>query len=45
MLQSKDYHALWVSAEAMRLSSPLPDSIEGGVIVRDNNGQPTGAYN
>ncbi|KAJ3574658.1 hypothetical protein NP233_g1624 [Leucocoprinus birnbaumii] len=42
VLQSKDCHALWVSAEAIRLSSPFPDSVEGGVIVRGEDGEPTG---
>ncbi len=42
VLQSKDCHALWVSEEAMKLSAPFPDSVEGGVIVRDSNGHPTG---
>ncbi|KAF9451279.1 hypothetical protein P691DRAFT_699657 [Macrolepiota fuliginosa MF-IS2] len=44
VLQSKDCHALWVSAEAMKLSAPFPDAVEGGVIVRDESGQPTGVF-
>ncbi|EKM80842.1 hypothetical protein AGABI1DRAFT_112574 [Agaricus bisporus var. burnettii JB137-S8] len=44
VLQSKDYHAVWVSREVIRLSLPLPDSVEGGVIVRDESGQPTGVF-
>jgi len=44
VLQSKDCHALWVSEEAMRLSAPFPGSIEGGIIVRDDSGRPTGVF-
>lgn len=44
VLQSKDCHALWVSAEAMRLSSPFPDSVEGGIIIRGEDGEPTGVF-
>ncbi|KAJ3518136.1 hypothetical protein NLJ89_g62 [Agrocybe chaxingu] len=42
VLQSKDCHALWVSSKALEISAPFPDSVEGGVIVRDGNGAPTG---
>ncbi|KIL68929.1 hypothetical protein M378DRAFT_158071 [Amanita muscaria Koide BX008] len=43
VLQSKDCHALWISAKALEASSPLPDEeIEGGFIVRDDHGRPTG---
>ncbi|KAG2015924.1 amidohydrolase, variant 2 [Coprinopsis cinerea AmutBmut pab1-1] len=42
ILQSKDCHALWVSSAALKPSLPLPDEVEGGVIVRDQNNQPTG---
>ncbi|KXN90193.1 Putative amidohydrolase YtcJ [Leucoagaricus sp. SymC.cos] len=38
------YHALWVSNQAMKLSTPFPDSVEGGVIVRDGKGRPTGVF-
>ena len=41
-LQSKDGHALWVSAKVLDSIQPLPDKVEGGVIVRDANGNPTG---
>lgn len=42
VLQSKDYHALWVSSKAIEVSMPLPDDVEGGVIFRNASGYPTG---
>ena len=42
VLQSKDCHALWVSSKVIEISLPLPDVVEGGVIVRDDAGHPTG---
>ncbi|KAI6032798.1 amidohydrolase family-domain-containing protein [Pisolithus orientalis] len=42
VLQSKDGHALWLSKRALELSAPLPREIEGGVIFRRENGEPTG---
>lgn len=42
ILQSKDCHALWVSSKVIEASLPLPETIEGGVIVRDDSGRPTG---
>ncbi|PPQ89547.1 hypothetical protein CVT25_012219 [Psilocybe cyanescens] len=42
ILQSKDCHALWVSNRAIEESLPLPESVEGGIIVRDASGSPTG---
>ncbi|KAF4620660.1 hypothetical protein D9613_000577 [Agrocybe pediades] len=44
ILQSKDCHALWVSSKAIKDSLPLPETIEGGVIVRDESGDPTGLF-
>lgn len=41
-LQSKDGHALWVSSKVLESISSLPDEVEGGVIVRDEDGNPTG---
>jgi predicted amidohydrolase YtcJ len=43
ILQSKDGHALWVSQRILAAMQPLPNEIEGGVIVRDKSGSPTGA--
>ncbi|KAF8160976.1 amidohydrolase family-domain-containing protein [Crassisporium funariophilum] len=42
VLQSKDCHALWVSSKAIESSLPLPETVEGGIIVRDEGGHPTG---
>ena len=42
VLQSKDGHALWVSQAVLRAMEPIPDEVEGGVIVRDSFGRPTG---
>ncbi|KAG6832492.1 hypothetical protein H0H87_001417 [Tephrocybe sp. NHM501043] len=42
VLQSKDCHALWASSKAMTSSMPFPNEVDGGVIVRDEAGNPTG---
>lgn len=42
VLQSKDCHALWVSSKAIETSFPLPEVVEGGVILRDNTSHPIG---
>ncbi|KDR75392.1 hypothetical protein GALMADRAFT_123246 [Galerina marginata CBS 339.88] len=42
VLQSKDCHALWVSSKAIKESLPFPEAVDGGVIVRDPAGSPTG---
>ena len=44
VLQSKDGHALWISRKIIESNLPWPDVIEGGVIVRDSSGYPTGEY-
>ncbi|KAF5321778.1 hypothetical protein D9619_001389 [Psilocybe cf. subviscida] len=44
ILQSKDCHALWASSRAIQISLPLPESVEGGVIVRDANANPSGVF-
>src|SRR5690606_32633158 len=44
VLQSHDMHALWVNGEALSragISARTPDP-EGGTIVRDDAGEPTG---
>lgn len=33
---------LWVSQAVLRSIEPLPAEVEGGVIVRDSFGKPTG---
>ncbi|KAJ7350257.1 amidohydrolase family-domain-containing protein [Mycena albidolilacea] len=44
ILQSKDCHALWVSSKVMEISGPFPNVVEGGVIFRDDSGQPNGMF-
>ncbi|KAI8975925.1 amidohydrolase family-domain-containing protein [Trametes punicea] len=44
VLQSKDGHALWVSLTVLQSMEPLPDEVEGGVIIRDSFGKPTGVF-
>ena len=44
MLQSKDCHALWVSSKALETSMPFPQEVDGGVVVRDELGNPSGEY-
>jgi predicted amidohydrolase YtcJ len=41
MLISKDYHALWLNSAALSLAGGDLD-VEGGVVVRDESGEPTG---
>ncbi|KAJ7051743.1 amidohydrolase family-domain-containing protein [Mycena amicta] len=43
VLQSKDCHALWVSPRALQLSTfPADLVVEGGVILTDDKGKPSG---
>ncbi|KAI0344613.1 hypothetical protein BDW22DRAFT_1354713 [Trametopsis cervina] len=42
ILQSKDGHALWVSQKILTAMHPIPDKVEGGVIVRNPSGEPIG---
>ncbi|KIP08258.1 hypothetical protein PHLGIDRAFT_104500 [Phlebiopsis gigantea 11061_1 CR5-6] len=44
ILQSKDGHALWVSQKILRAMAPIPDEVEGGMIIRDSTGKPTGVF-
>ncbi|THU95686.1 amidohydrolase 3 [Dendrothele bispora CBS 962.96] len=44
ILQSKDYHALWVSPRMLEMCGDLPETVEGGVVVRDEHGKPTGVF-
>jgi predicted amidohydrolase YtcJ len=41
MLISKDYHALWLNSAALALAGGDLE-VEGGVVVRDDKGEPTG---
>ena len=42
VLEAKDGHAIWVNSKVLEDISPLPESVDGGVIVRDALGKPTG---
>ncbi|KAJ7647499.1 amidohydrolase family-domain-containing protein [Roridomyces roridus] len=46
VLQSKDCHALWISYKAIEKSfpGPVPETVEGGVIFRDDAGRPNGMF-
>ncbi|KAF6755157.1 amidohydrolase family-domain-containing protein [Ephemerocybe angulata] len=44
ILQSKDGHAIWVSKAILDAYAPYPDTVEGGVIMRDSSGSPTGVF-
>ncbi|KAF7375991.1 putative amidohydrolase YtcJ [Mycena sanguinolenta] len=44
ILQSKDCHALWVSPKVVEMNFPFPDAVEGGIIFRDEYGQPNGMF-
>ncbi|KAI0305633.1 amidohydrolase family-domain-containing protein [Multifurca ochricompacta] len=44
VLEAKDGHAVWVNSKVLEEISPLPESVEGGVIVRDASGKPTGVF-
>ncbi|KAG2068318.1 hypothetical protein BDR04DRAFT_1232852 [Suillus decipiens] len=39
-----DAHASWVSNRVLQLMAPLPEDIEGGLIIRDEHGKPTGIF-
>jgi len=41
MLISKDYHALWLNSAALALAEGDLE-VDGGVVVRDERGEPTG---
>lgn len=41
-LRRVDGHALWVSSRVLKEAGELPDTIYGGTIVRDSDGNPTG---
>ncbi|KAG7087462.1 hypothetical protein E1B28_013428 [Marasmius oreades] len=43
-LRRVDGHATWVSSRVLELMGELPSEVDGGTIVRDNNGNPTGIF-
>ncbi|KAG8897492.1 hypothetical protein FRC00_004191 [Tulasnella sp. 408] len=44
VLARVDYHAYWISPRALELLGDLPDQVDGGLIVRDTDGKPTGIF-
>ncbi|KAK1225978.1 hypothetical protein PQX77_000689 [Marasmius sp. AFHP31] len=43
-LRRVDGHATWVSSRVLELMGDLPSEVEGGIIVRDGEGRPTGVF-
>ncbi|KAF5376300.1 hypothetical protein D9615_008482 [Tricholomella constricta] len=45
ILSGRDGHSVWVSAATLAASAPYPEGdLDGGVIIRDEKGQPTGVF-
>jgi predicted amidohydrolase YtcJ len=45
VLMRVDYHAVWVNSAAMRIIGDIPDTDpDGGEIIRDKDGKPTGIF-
>jgi hypothetical protein len=42
VLEAKDAYTIWVNSKVLKDISPLPESVDGGFIVRDALGKPTG---
>ncbi|THU97871.1 hypothetical protein K435DRAFT_777773 [Dendrothele bispora CBS 962.96] len=43
-LRRVDGHATWVSPAVLKLMGDLPDEVEGGEVIRDSKGKPTGVF-
>ncbi|KAF4568169.1 hypothetical protein EYR40_010434 [Pleurotus pulmonarius] len=43
-LRRVDGHALWVSSRVLEMMGELPLEVDGGLIVRDASGKPTGIF-
>ncbi|KIK64916.1 hypothetical protein GYMLUDRAFT_220129 [Collybiopsis luxurians FD-317 M1] len=43
-LRRVDGHAMWVSGHVLENMGDLPTDVEGGLIIRDSNGVPTGIF-
>ncbi|KAF9260444.1 hypothetical protein L218DRAFT_1002760 [Marasmius fiardii PR-910] len=43
-LRRVDGHATWVSSRVLEIIGELPSEVEGGMIVRDEKGNPTGIF-
>jgi predicted amidohydrolase YtcJ len=44
LLVRVDCHAYWVSNAILSKLYNIPDEVDGGLIVRDNAGNPSGPY-
>lgn len=44
LLGRVDCHVYWVSNAILAKLSDIPDEVDGGLIVRDKAGNPTGPY-
>ncbi|KAH8112103.1 amidohydrolase family-domain-containing protein [Phellopilus nigrolimitatus] len=44
VLRRVDGHALWVSSRVLEDTNNLPESVDGGAIVRGDDGKPTGVF-
>ncbi|KAH0834031.1 amidohydrolase family-domain-containing protein [Lanmaoa asiatica] len=43
-LDRVDVHAAWVSNRVLQLMGKLPDEVDGGLVIRDSYGKPTGIF-
>ncbi|KAG8215284.1 amidohydrolase family-domain-containing protein [Butyriboletus roseoflavus] len=43
-LNRVDVHAAWVSHRVLQLMGELPNEVDGGIIIRDSSGKPTGIF-
>ncbi|KAG6370706.1 amidohydrolase 3 [Boletus reticuloceps] len=43
-LDRVDGHAAWVSNRVLQLMGSLPNEVDGGLIIRDTSGKPTGIF-
>ena len=43
-LRRIDGHALWVSSAVLNQIPDLPETVDGGLIVRDKQGNPSGIF-
>jgi predicted amidohydrolase YtcJ len=42
VIYSKDGHAMWISRRVKESVKTWPKSVKGGVVFRDEQGEPTG---
>ncbi|KZT36239.1 amidohydrolase 3 [Sistotremastrum suecicum HHB10207 ss-3] len=44
VLRRVDGHAMWTSPKVLKMMNPIPETVEGGEIIRDSSGKPTGKF-